>query len=109
MSTSSAGEEWKDLGRFTVCSIVDGRIYAVLYWSEGFAGQRPGEEALSASGAGWFLVFVDDPDVQIKITAPSIEGIVAGMPEDELTHATRSAVAVAGTMIRKRLGLGDSA
>jgi hypothetical protein len=30
------GTEWKDAGKFTVCSIVDGRIYAVLYWSEGF-------------------------------------------------------------------------
>ena len=107
MSEYEIGSEWKDAGRYTVCAIVDGRIYAVLYWSEGFAAQSStiGEDALTSSGAGWFLVFVDDPDPHVKISGGGVQAVRREMLNDELAHATRSAMGVARRFIRKRLGV----
>lgn len=103
MSDHPPGSEWKDAGRFTVCSIVDDQIYAVLYWSDGFAAQAPWEESFSPSGAGWFLVFADDPEPQLKLLdAPDA---TQDMSADELAAVTREAVGFASAMIRKRLGL----
>jgi hypothetical protein len=96
--------EWKDAGRFTVCSIVDGRIYALVYWSEGFAARGPGNREPTAAGPGWFLVFSDDPDVHIRIDAPEMEPVLPGADDDDLDRAMRTAASAALAIIRNRLG-----
>jgi hypothetical protein len=104
--TDTAGHVWRDAGRFTVCSIVDDRIYALLYWSDGFAEQRPEQTTPSRiTPPSWYLVFADDPEIQIMIDSPNIEPVAAGMSDDELARAMRSAVPAATRFIRQRLGL----
>jgi hypothetical protein len=107
LSNERIGGEWKDLGRFTAGVIVDGRIYAVLYWSEGFAAEEPGGEALRAAPPGWYLAFADDPDAQLKLDSSRLEPVEPDMSGEEIHFAMRSAVLVARVLVRRRLGIND--
>jgi hypothetical protein len=101
-----AGDRWVDAGRFTTCAVIDERIYALLYWSAGWASLKaPAAENLSDSGAGWFLVFSDDPNLHIKLGGSAqLPPLSEDASRDEIDVAMRSATLVAGRIIRQRLG-----
>jgi hypothetical protein len=91
---------WVSIGRFAAGAIIDGAIYALLYWSEGFAAADG--EALSDSGAGWFLVFVHDPNAHLML-GPGLPLLQTDSSTDEIGEAIGAAVPVARHFIRQRL------
>jgi hypothetical protein len=116
MSEHPPGSEWRPAGRHTICAIVDDRIYAVLYWTDGFRpAAEPGEHSEDLAGllethneeAGWHIVFADDPDPQIRVSNPAIKPIGPDATPVETAAAMRSASQVAAGLIRNRLGISD--
>jgi hypothetical protein len=107
MDTNPIGYEWKFASRDAACSTVDDRLYAVLYWSEGFAHQPIGGEALENSPAGWYLMFADAPDEQLLITSRNPSRALAGMSDDmspdERHDAMNRAMDFVGPYIEQRV------
>jgi hypothetical protein len=90
---------WGQTGS-TYYAVHDGRIVALLYWSEpelGVEGES-GEPLITA--ADWFWVAADDPHNHFQLDAPPLE---RGMTDAELAAAHDEALAAATTAISELL------
>jgi hypothetical protein len=102
----SRNREWVNVGN-TFAAVVDGRILALLYWSEATPAEEGGAggEPVVAD-AGWFLVFADEPfeHTQIPLELPTLW---PGMPYKQLAEAWEQAREKAAEMIESHIAPDD--
>lgn len=95
---------WMEAGRFTHYAVVDGRAYAIVYWSDGFRGRAARDDEEGWVGSGWFVVFADDPGLQLRIEGGALAPVRPEMGDEELREAIHAAALVASEWIEKRRG-----
>lgn len=81
-------ETWVDAGGLTSCAIVEGRIYAVLFWQE-----------------GWRLRFTDDPGKRIALAPDPAKRRAIHAPRYDTPDDTANAKEFAWQIVRMHLGL----
>jgi hypothetical protein len=103
MTRAPALQGWEYFGVSTRGLIVDGQVYALLWWQPSEAAEGVGGE-VHRMKAWWVLSFLEDPRESGTLTAPPPPHPLTGDTSNEREMAAfRAAEVVAEAIARRRL------